>query len=76
MEYITDALCFIYWIFLSYQIALEIQENMGHSIEFIILNDRGRLLMFSLLLTATLSILRIFWTLLKKCVYFVDKFDY
>lgn len=72
----TDALCFIYWIFLSYQIALEIQKNMGHSVEFIILNDRVRLLIFTLLLAATLSILRILWTLLKKCVYFVDKLDY
>ncbi|RIA94906.1 hypothetical protein C1645_734457 [Glomus cerebriforme] len=76
MGYMTDALNFIYWIFLSYQIALEIQKNMGHSIEFIILNDKKRLLLFTLLLTATLSILRILWFLLKKCVYFVDKFDY
>lgn len=76
MEHMTDALCFIYWIFLSYQIALEIQKNMGHSVEFIILNDRVRLLIFTLLLAATLSILRILWTLLKKCVYFVDKLDY
>lgn len=76
MEYMSDALCFIYWVFLSYQIALEVQKNMGNSAEFIILSDKGRLLMFTLLLTATLSILRILWTLLKKCVYFVDKLDY
>ncbi|GBB89251.1 hypothetical protein RclHR1_15930003 [Rhizophagus clarus] len=76
MEYMSDALCFVYWVFLSYQIALEIQKNMGQSVEFIILSDRGRLLMITLLLTATLSILRILWSLLKQCVYFVDKFDY
>ena|ERR1043165_3954238 len=75
MGYTEDALGLIYWIFLSYQIALEVQKNMGQSIEFIILSDRVRLLMFALLLTATLSILRIFWLLLKKCVYFVDKLD-
>ncbi|CAG8470196.1 2682_t:CDS:2 [Funneliformis caledonium] len=75
MGYMTDALSLIYWIFLSYQIALEIQKNLGNSIEFIILKDRERLLMFSLLLTVTLLVLKMFWTLLRKCVHFVDKFD-
>jgi hypothetical protein len=73
--YTEDVLGLIYWIFLSYQVALEVQKNMGQSIEFIILNDRVKILMFTLLLTATLSVLRIFWILLKKCVYFVDKFE-
>jgi len=74
MGYMADALCFIYWIFLSNQIALEIQKNMGSSIEFIILHDRERFLMLTLLLTASLLVLKILWTLLKRCVYFVDKF--
>ncbi|CAG8448851.1 12857_t:CDS:2 [Dentiscutata erythropus] len=73
VSYTSDALTFVYWAFLSFELVSEIQRNLENTIEFTLLHNRQGFLMLTLLSVVTLIILRISWGLIKRAVYFADR---